>query len=175
MIFIGLGANLPGKFGGPEATLQKTFEELNGHGFKVLDISDIWLTAPVPYVPDHPWYRNAVISVSTEKTPLQTLKTLLQIEQEFGRVRSTRNAPRVIDLDLLCYDSLCCDVPGLTLPHPRMHERGFVLYPLKDICPNWSHPATGQYIDELLGLLPSDQQAFRNGEETVESPALAAQ
>lgn len=175
MIFIGLGANLPSRFGGPAATLQKAFEELDRYGLKVIDISDIWMTAPVPYVPDHPWYKNAVVSVSTYKTPMRTLKTLLEIEQEFGRIRSERNAPRVIDLDLLCYDSLCCDVPTLTLPHPRMHERGFVLYPLKDISPEWMHPASGMPIDELISLLPEDQQAYRSEEGIADIPVQAAQ
>ena len=75
-------------------------------------------------------------------------------------MREVRNEPRPIDLDLLSYDSLCCDVPGLTLPHPRMHERAFVLNPIHEIAPDWVHPRSGEKIADLLPNIPQDQQAF---------------
>lgn len=174
MIFIGLGANLPSRFGGPEATIHKAYELLERHELNIIKASNIWFTAPVPFDPDQPWFRNSVVAVSTTKTPLRLMKILLDIENELGRVRTIRNAPRVIDLDLLSYDSLCCDVPGLTLPHPRMQERAFVLNPLSEIAPNWIHPRTDQHIDQLISDVPDDQQAYLDPPENIKDAVAAA-
>ena len=167
MIYIGLGANLPSRFGGPEETIYKAYEELERNDLKIVKRSHIWFTAPVPFHPDHPWYRNSVVAVSTQKTPLSLMRTLLQIESDLGRVRIHKNAPRKIDLDLLSYDSLCAKTPDLTVPHARMHERAFVLNPLKEIDPDWRHPETGEHIDDLLARVPSEQQATRQQEQAV--------
>lgn len=160
MIFLGLGANLPSRFGSPEDTIYKAYELLERQGLEILKASHIWYSAPVPFDPNQPWFCNSVISISTTKTPLRLLQILLKVESEIGRVRTIRNAPRVIDLDLLSYDSLCCDIPKLTLPHPRMHARAFVLNPLQQIAPKWVHPRTGESLDKLISLIPDHQQAF---------------
>ncbi|MDR3390474.1 MAG: 2-amino-4-hydroxy-6-hydroxymethyldihydropteridine diphosphokinase [Sulfuriferula sp.] len=110
--------------------------------------SSLYLTAPVGYA-DQPDFINAVTQVRTGLTPHQLLNALLEIEHQFGRERTFRNAPRVIDLDLLLYDDVQQHDAGLTLPHPRMHERAFVLAPLTEIAPDITIPGHGRAADYL--------------------------
>lgn len=158
MIFVGLGANLPGKFGPPAETIAAALRAMTASGLKVLQVSRLWLTAPVP-VSDQPWYHNAVAAIETDLPPLAIFKILQGIENDFGRVRHVRNEARIIDLDLLAYHDLIQKDPLLILPHPRAHERGFVLLPLKEIDSEWMHPVTGQSVDTLIAALPEDQKA----------------
>ncbi len=156
MIVIALGANLPSQFGSPRETIKRAIAEIAKNNACVLYQSPIYLTAPVP-VSDQPWYHNAVIGVSTDQSPADLLKTLQSIENNFGRVRTIRNAPRVIDLDIVAYHDIVQHNDDLILPHPRMHERAFVLYPLRDIARNWVHPVSRKHINELISLIPSGQ------------------
>lgn len=156
MILIGLGANLPGPFGSPEEALQACVPVFADKGFPVVHASHIWESAPVP-VSDQPWYRNAVAEVETDLSPQALIKALHEIEHDFGRVRTVRNAPRVLDLDLLAYGTLVLDEGGLHLPHPRMHMRAFVLFPLREIAPDWRHPVLEQSVDEMIVALPDGQ------------------
>lgn len=110
--------------------------------------SSLYLTAPVGYA-DQPDFINAVAYIQTSLTPHQLLSALLEIEQLFGRERTFRNAPRVIDLDLLLYNDLQQHDTGLTLPHPRMHERAFVLAPLIEMAPEIVIPGHGRAVDCL--------------------------
>lgn len=158
MIYIGLGANLPGKYGDAEESLRAAMDVIEQRGLKIIDRSSVWETAPVPYNSNQPWYKNAVISISTDKTASKVMALLLAIEKEFGRTRSVKNAPRILDLDLLAYDNLSVKTPYLTVPHPRMHERAFVLNPLKEIAPEWVHPQTGKHINTLLSEVSKDQR-----------------
>lgn len=158
MILIGLGANLPSRFGPPPATLAASIAALADYGLTVTARSRIWLTAPVP-ISDQPWYHNAVIAIKTSLPPLELLKTLQTIENEFGRVRLVRNEPRVIDLDLLAYDDVILEHPALTVPHPRLHQRNFVLLPIQDIVPDWLHPALKTSLKDMIAELPKDQDA----------------
>ncbi|MCB1680643.1 MAG: 2-amino-4-hydroxy-6-hydroxymethyldihydropteridine diphosphokinase [Alphaproteobacteria bacterium] len=163
MIIIGLGANLPGPWGAPEKTLQAALNTLGEtKGIELLDVSSIWHSAPVP-LSDQPWYANAVCSIETALPPVKLLGVLKKIEQDFGRDERERNAPRIIDLDIIAYDHLInMDAP--VIPHPRMHERAFVLCPLQEIAPDWTHPALEQPIDELLEAMPAGQD-IRRGEK----------
>jgi dihydropteroate synthase len=156
VIIIALGANLPSQFGSPRATLKRAIQEIARHGIRVLYQSPIYLTAPVP-ISDQPWYHNAVIGVSTDKSPAQLIQILQTIEKNFGRVRTERNAPRVIDLDIVAYHDGVVNDADLIIPHPRAHERAFVLYPLRDIAPNWIHPVSRQSISHLIESLPKNQ------------------
>lgn len=116
-------------------------------------------TAPVP-VSDQPWFVNGVIGVSTGLEPSDLLSLLHAVEADFGRTRMVRNEARILDLDLIAYDDLVTD--GATppaLPHPRMHERAFVLLPLSDIAPDWRHPVTGTALPDLIAALPAEQRA----------------
>lgn len=158
MIFIALGANLPSRFGTPADTIAAAYDALENHGLNIVDKSRIWLTAPVP-VSDQPWYHNAVASVQTGLDSFELLSLLHKVEAEFGRERFERNEPRVLDLDLIAYNNEIVDRPSLIVPHPRLHERAFVLLPLKDIAPEWMHPMTGKSIDAMLEQIPAEQQA----------------
>lgn len=160
MIVIGLGGNLPSQFGSPSGTLLAAVHALGQRAVIVRRLSPLYETAPVP-VSDQPWYVNAVAAVETPLRPADLLLTLQRIEAQFGRVRTVRNAARVIDLDILDYDGQLVDEAGLKLPHPRLAERAFVLYPLRDIAPAWRHPVTGKTIDALIAELPKEQQIRR--------------
>jgi 2-amino-4-hydroxy-6-hydroxymethyldihydropteridine diphosphokinase len=160
MKIVALGANLPSRFGSPQQTLFAALTEMAKRNVWPVGVSRIWKTAPVPYVDGMPWFYNAVAEVETSKTAHDLLKTLLEIEQDFGRVRTERNAPRLLDLDLISYDNLMIEEgPDILVPHPRMHERAFVLLPLMDIAEEWIHPQNGLTLEQLIKNLPPDQKA----------------
>ena len=100
--------------------------------------------------PPQPDYINGCALLDLYLTPQLLLETLLSIENQFGRVRSQRFGPRLLDLDILLYDELILDTPTLVLPHPRMRQRAFVLVPLAEIAPNWVEPVSGKTIAELV-------------------------
>lgn len=158
MILIALGANLPSRYGSPYETLQAAKQAMREKGITILSSSNTWLTAPVP-VSDQPWYHNEVVQVQTVLSPYQLLETLQDIENDFGRVRTVRNAPRILDLDLVAYDDEILDRPELIVPHPRMHKRAFVLLPLREIAENWEHPVLRVTLRDLIANLSKDQQA----------------
>ncbi|MGH1375923.1 MAG: 2-amino-4-hydroxy-6-hydroxymethyldihydropteridine diphosphokinase [Alphaproteobacteria bacterium] len=157
MIFIGLGANLDSKYGSPEQALRECVNLLAEHDVEVVAFSNIWKSAPVP-VSDQPWYCNAVCGVETSLSPQELLVTLNMIEEKAGRIRSKRNAPRVLDLDIISYHTQTILVEGLKIPHERMHERAFVLLPLQEVSPNWVHPTLGKDLITLLSEMPGGQQ-----------------
>jgi 2-amino-4-hydroxy-6-hydroxymethyldihydropteridine diphosphokinase len=162
MILLGLGANLPSAtHGRPEATLAAALAALAAEGVAVERLSPWYRSAPVPAVDDQPWYINGVAAVTTGLAPAGLLALLHRVEQRFGRVRRTRNEARVLDLDLLDYDGLVQHDGTAVLPHPRLHERSFVLLPLRDVAPGWRHPALGRGVAELIAALPPGQQVER--------------
>lgn len=156
MILIGLGANLHSRYGAPEVTLKACVSSFEKYDIDVVVCSSIWKSAPVP-ASDQPWYRNAVCRVKTRLTPQELLRTIGHIEYDFGRERTDINAPRTLDLDILCYDDLRVNQDDLVLPHPRMHERAFVLLPLAEIAPNWVHPVLNKTAAQLLETIPQGQ------------------
>lgn len=158
MILIGLGSNLTSVHGDSRATIDAALNHLAAVGINVIAQSSYWKTAPVP-ISDQNWYVNAVIKVETTLAPDQLLAKLHEIEAEFGRVRKLRNEARPIDLDLLDYNGLISTDSALMLPHPRMHERAFVLLPLQEIAPEWVHPASHETIPALISVLPPEQAA----------------
>jgi 2-amino-4-hydroxy-6-hydroxymethyldihydropteridine diphosphokinase len=115
----------------------------------VVAVSSLYRTAPVG-LHDQPDFINAVVAMETNLTPGELLDELFAIEARFGRQRSVRNAPRTLDLDLLLHGGTISDDPQVTLPHPRMHERAFVLMPLHEIAPALSIPGHGAVADLLL-------------------------
>jgi 2-amino-4-hydroxy-6-hydroxymethyldihydropteridine diphosphokinase len=162
MILLGLGANLPSAtHGRPEATLAGALAALAAEGLAVERLSPWYRSAPVPAVDDQPWYINGVAAVTTRLAPAELLALLHRVEQRFGRVRRARNEARALDLDLLDYEGLVQPGDGAVLPHPRLHERAFVLLPLRDVAPGWRHPILGRGVDELIAALPPGQQVER--------------
>ena len=162
MIYVGLGANLVHPIhGGPATTLQIVRKSLDGGHIKVLRMSDLYETSPVP-VSDDPWFVNAVLSLETKLKPYDLLQLLHRTENVFGRKRSNINAPRVIDLDLLAYHDIV-SLPGEIpiLPHPRLDQRIFVMKPLSELDPRWIHPRTGEAVRDILGKIPSNQKCRR--------------
>lgn len=151
MALIALGGNLQQ----PEKQVSKAITVLaNTPGLTLVKASSLYATAPVGY-DNQPDFINAVMQVSTQMPAPQLMQLLLDIEQQFGRERPFPNAPRILDLDLLDYDGMTLDTPLLTLPHPRMHERGFVLVPLAEIVPDFVLPS-GQSVVEWLATNKHD-------------------
>lgn len=155
LAYVALGANL----GNPVATVRTAIEALSEiPGSRVSAASSLYRTAPVGLL-QQPDFINAVVALETALTPEALLATLFEIEARFGRQRSIRNAPRTLDLDLLLHGNARTDTPSLILPHPRMHERAFVLAPLAEIAPTLEIEALGT-VAELLARC-GDQQIAR--------------
>jgi 2-amino-4-hydroxy-6-hydroxymethyldihydropteridine diphosphokinase len=150
---IALGSNI----GASQAILEgalKTLEQTPGITIKAK--SSWYKTAPIGG-PSQPDYLNGAAILQVQLSPQQLLKTLLEIEQEFGRVRQERWGPRTLDLDVLLFDDLIIETPDLQIPHPRMTERAFVLVPLAEIAPDWIEPVTGEPISQLAQKLDSSE------------------
>ena len=157
-LYIGIGANLtPAGYKTPREGCEAALASLQVEGICLKQISNWYETAPVP-VSDQPWYLNAVALATTSVDSSTALAALHRIESCFGRVRQERNEARVLDMDLLDFDGECKQNSSLTLPHPRMHERAFVLLPLRELCPEWTHPISGISIDNLVERLPPGQK-----------------
>ncbi len=146
--YIGLGANL----GDRAATLREAARRLGELG-AITAVSGLYETEPVGFR-EQPPFLNAVIALETTLSPTELFHALLAIEHDLGRVRTFRNAPRTLDLDVLLMEDLVMDTPELTLPHRRLHERAFVLAPLVEIAPDARHPVSGVSAADLLMALP---------------------
>jgi 2-amino-4-hydroxy-6-hydroxymethyldihydropteridine diphosphokinase len=144
-VFIGLGTNL-----GKRRRNLAAARRMLGPELRLTAESTVIETAPWGY-PDQPDFLNQVVRAETGLDPAAVLSALQSIEARLGRTPTFRYGPRLIDLDLLYYDDLVLDEPGLTIPHPRLHERDFVLRPLVEIAPDWVHPVLGMTQLELLG------------------------
>lgn len=154
LAYVALGANI----GEPSAQLNAAVAALNDlPGSRVLEVSPYYRSAPVGYA-DQPDFTNAVLSLETTLDAESLLAAMLEIEAALGRQRTFRNAPRPLDLDLLLYGHDSIQIEHLTVPHPRMHERAFVLLPLSDIAPDLVLPGHGAVVTLLSGLDQSDLQ-----------------
>jgi 2-amino-4-hydroxy-6-hydroxymethyldihydropteridine diphosphokinase len=137
--YIGLGGNIDD----PATRIRRAFVALDAHPqITLVKASSLYRTAPVGYL-DQPDFINAVAAVDTSLAPLELLDALLQLELDEGRARSFKNAPRTLDLDVLLHGDTVMDDPRLTLPHPRMGQRAFVLVPLEEIAPDLVIPGLG--------------------------------
>ena len=148
---IALGSNLTSSFGDREGNLREAFQRLVALG-EVKAKSGFYDTEPVGYL-DQPRFLNAAAILETELTPVELLRALLEMERSMGRERLIAKGPRVIDLDLLLYGEKIVNTVELTLPHPEMHLRRFVLEPLVEIAPDWVHPVLGLTVQEMLARL----------------------
>jgi 2-amino-4-hydroxy-6-hydroxymethyldihydropteridine diphosphokinase len=140
--YIALGSNLKN----PVLQVKQAFVALSQlTNSNLIQVSSLYQSEPVGYS-NQPDFINAAAEISTTLSPTELLDALLAIEKQAGRERPFANAPRVLDCDLLCYDNVEMDSPKLTLPHPRMHLRGFVLLPLAEIAPDFSIPNHGNVV-----------------------------
>ena len=153
---IAIGANLPAGDGAPP--LESCKAALAGlaalPGLRLVAASSWWESAPIPPDPASPRYINGVALLKGVTEPVKLLAALQAIENAAGRTRPYPNAPRVLDLDIIDLDGLVRDAPDPVLPHPRAHLRGFVLYPLAEVAPDWVHPRLKQPIAALIAALP---------------------
>jgi 2-amino-4-hydroxy-6-hydroxymethyldihydropteridine diphosphokinase len=133
--------------------LRAAILSISAAGIPVLRESPIYETEPVGYA-DQRWFLNMVVEGGTALFPMQLLTRIGKIERALGRVRTVPNGPRTIDIDILLYGSAVIRTPRLEVPHPRMHERRFVLAPLADLAPDLRHPVMRQTIRQLLEAAP---------------------
>jgi len=144
--YLGLGSNL----GNRMAFLRGGRDSLSSNsGIEIVTSSGVYETEAVGGPPGNPLFLNAVLQISTTLSPQELLAACLSVENDFGRSRPVRWAPRTLDIDLLFYeDDVVCE-DNLTIPHPRLHERAFVLSPLLEIAPDFMHPLLEQTVSEL--------------------------
>ena len=148
VVYLSLGSNL----GDRSANLHAAIDQLRALG-EVVAVSSFYETEPVELTAQ-PWFLNCAVKLETGKMPKQLLAAILAIEQQMGRRRTLKKGPRIIDIDILLFGSSVIEMKGLTVPHPAMHERRFVLDPLTEIAPDIRHPVFKQTIRELRDALP---------------------
>jgi 2-amino-4-hydroxy-6-hydroxymethyldihydropteridine diphosphokinase len=151
LVYLSLGSNV----GDRELQLRDALRRLAVNG-RVVAVSSFYETEPVEFT-GQAWFLNCVVGLETTETPEQLMTALLQIEQQMGRQRMQKKGPRTIDIDILLFDEAILDSPALTIPHPAMHQRRFVLEPLAEIAPEVRHPVLEKTIRELLEALPAGQ------------------
>jgi 2-amino-4-hydroxy-6-hydroxymethyldihydropteridine diphosphokinase len=156
--YLGLGANL----GDPATTLAAARDALvRLPQSRLSACSALYRAAPVGGPTGQPDYLNAVVALATDLPPARLLAHCLALEEHFGRRRTLRWGPRTLDVDLLLYDDLVLETPELTVPHPRLHLRRFVLAPICELAPQLSHPVLGASLDRLLTELADPSRVER--------------
>lgn len=143
-VYLGLGSNL----GDRQANLERAVELL-GERLRMVKMSSVYETEPVGYK-DQPLFLNAVCRVQTDIGPLQLLSLVKGIEASMGRVPNFSDGPRLIDIDIILYGDMVMMDPELSIPHPRMAQRAFVLIPLAEIAPGLVHPFSGESVEEMV-------------------------
>ena len=155
LVYLSLGSNV----GDREDHLREAIGQLDAVG-RVVSVSSFYETEPVEFT-DQEWFLNCAVALETEMTPEQLMTALLQIEGEMGRRRAQEKGPREIDLDILLVGDLVVDAPELSVPHPAMHQRRFVLEPLVEIAPEARHPVMQKSAKKMLEELPAGQAVRR--------------
>jgi 2-amino-4-hydroxy-6-hydroxymethyldihydropteridine diphosphokinase len=151
LVYLSLGSNV----GDREARLRDALVKLATIG-SVVALSSFYETEPVEFT-QQPWFLNCALALETGKTPQQVMAAILGIEEEIGRRRMQKKGPRSVDIDILLFDGAIVDSSDLTIPHPALHQRRFVLEPLAEIAPEVLHPVLKKTIRELRDALPPGQ------------------
>ena len=158
-VYLSLGSNV----GDRQAHLRNAVARLQAEG-RVVSVSSFYETEPVDFT-EQAWFLNCAVSLETTQTPEPLMVAILEIEQEMGRRRVQAKGPRIIDIDILLIGDEVINLPALTVPHPAMHERRFVLEPLAEIAPAVHHPVLKKTILELLEALPAGQSVRKYQEK----------
>lgn len=161
-MYLSLGSNL----GDRASNLRKAVHRLSELG-AVTAVSSLYETEPVEVERMQPWFLNCVVAIETELMPKQFLSRTLAIEQELGRQRIEKKGPRTLDIDIVLFSNAVVDSRGLTIPHPAMHHRRFVLEPLVEIAPDVRHPILKRTARELLNDLPATTGSTRRLKESL--------
>jgi 2-amino-4-hydroxy-6-hydroxymethyldihydropteridine diphosphokinase len=151
LVYLSLGSNI----GDREQYLRDAIGRLQDKR-RLVSVSSFYETAPVDFT-DQAWFLNCAVALETTETPEQLMEALLQIEHQMGRQRVQSKGPRLIDIDILLFDDRVHESAALTVPHPAMHQRRFVLQPLAEIAPEVRHPVLQKSILTLLAELPAGQ------------------
>ncbi len=150
-VYLSLGSNV----GDREDHLRGAITRLESIA-RVISVSSFYETEPME-VTNQPWFLNCAVKVETTKMPKQLMAAILEMEREMGRLRTMKKGPRTIDIDILLFGDAVVDSPEVTIPHPAMHERRFVLEPLAEIAPEARHPVFKKTVSEMLDALPGGQ------------------
>jgi 2-amino-4-hydroxy-6-hydroxymethyldihydropteridine diphosphokinase len=159
-VFLSLGSNV----GNRVAQIRKAFELLANLGIEVQRVSSFYRTEPVDFLPQR-WFVNCVAEVGTDLMPLRLLKTLQGVERTLGRRPGIPQGPRPIDIDILLYENVVVRSRALTIPHPRLSERRFVLVPLRELAAHLRHPVTQRTVVEMLHDTQDSSQVVRLRQE----------
>lgn len=159
LAYLSLGSNI----GDREKNLRDAIAQLERVG-RVTSVSSFYETEPVDFT-DQAWFLNCAVGLETSETAEQLMKRILEIEGEMGRQRVQKKGPRIIDIDILLFADQIIDSPELTVPHPAMQERRFVLEPLAEIAPGARHPGLKKTVRELLDALPPGQTVRKQQEK----------
>ena len=159
MILLSLGSNLPSKFGDSKKTLLKCYEFFNNNDIQILKKSSFYESVAIPNKSD-PKFINSVISIATKFSAEELIKYIINVEEKFERKREQINAPRTCDIDIIDFNGEVINILNknisLEVPHPRLEQRSFVLYPIQEIDKNWKSPLSGKKIDKLIENLDSE-------------------
>jgi len=151
LVYLSLGSNI----GDRQGHLREAIDHLQAKR-RIVSLSSFYETEPVEFT-DQAWFLNCIVALETTESPQELMAAILQIEHQMGRERLQPKGPRIIDIDIVLFGDEILDSPLLTIPHPAMHERRFVLQPLAEIAPETQHPVLKKSILELLDALPAGQ------------------